>query len=78
MTSFGRIFWTAFFRSVQERLNQFPSTHLLLPLLSLKLTQLGKKHIAPPYHPQLEGDTDLQNFDPIFTDEDPILTPSEE
>ena len=39
------------------------------------IIQLEKKQVTPPFKPPLEDERDDQNFDPVFTDEPPILTP---
>ncbi len=41
--------------------------------------QLERRQMSPPYRPPLDGDYDLQNFDPVFTDEVPtVTTPTED
>ncbi|RVE39756.1 hypothetical protein evm_015594, partial [Chilo suppressalis] len=37
--------------------------------------QLEQKQVVPPFKPRLEGERDLANFPPEFTDEPVHLTP---
>lgn len=48
----------------------------LLAMLSCPI-QLEQKQVPPPYKPRLEGDRDLANFPPEFTDEPVHLTPDD-
>jgi hypothetical protein len=40
--------------------------------------QLEQKQVVPPFKPRLEGERDLANFPPEFTDEPVHLTPDNE
>ena len=40
--------------------------------------QLEQKQIPPPYRPRLDGEKDLANFPPEFTDEPVQLTPDDQ
>merc|ERR1712150_101827 len=42
---------------------------------SIEWELLESKQVIPPFHPPMENDWD--NFDPVFTQEDPELTPTE-
>ncbi|XP_018333062.1 atypical protein kinase C isoform X3 [Agrilus planipennis] len=44
---------------------------------SIDWEMLEQKQVAPPYKPRLEGDRDLANFPPEFTDEPVHLTPDD-
>merc|ERR1719402_336522 len=44
---------------------------------SVEFELLEQKQIAPPYRPRLDGDRDLANFPPEFTDEPVVLTPDD-
>lgn len=41
------------------------------------LFQLERKQIPPPYKPRVDGERDLENFDPQFTAEPVQFTPDE-
>ncbi|KAI4903892.1 hypothetical protein NFI96_007897 [Prochilodus magdalenae] len=40
--------------------------------------KLGNRELEPPFKPRIKSSEDVNNFDPDFTQEEPILTPIEE
>lgn len=50
---------------------------IIIEFLLLTIFQLYDKRVPSPYQPELDSETDLSNFDPIFTLEPVQLTPDD-
>ena len=74
--------WILFFQTPSERLGCHPQTgfidiqsHIFFKAIDWDL--LYAKQIVPPYKPPVQSETDLEHFDPQFTNEPVQLTPDE-
>lgn len=67
-----------------ERTTSFSTTIFFFFLLQVVLKewndyfQLERKQIPPPYKPRVDGERDLENFDPQFTAEPVQFTPDDQ